>query len=458
MAFALRQARVQSPGGRVSRWARHVRPRLLDAAGLLLVVAVLRQGAFYSPDVVVLPGLVLLLGCARAWGVACRWTRWETSACLFWSILSLVYVGLAAQHGDALAAERAVGCITGLVAGFILARGVEPTEGMVWVIAAQLFSLVTSSVAFIGFSLRIYPLALPAQEHFRLAGTLTYSNATGALLVLLLVFLLVQTPGRLRDVAVFAAATALIATQSRGALLGIIVGCAFLWIFRLQARSLGRPLLLAVALGGWSVLDSAEARGQRWLVLAFLLGLLAQLPPWRVPTTRRRWFLVAVAVAGAPAALFILAGPRAQSVLRGRLGTASVSDRSYEWHAAWTSIGRNVWTGVGPGQLLHLTDGRTAVFVHNEALQVVVDVGLLGGVVAAAALVATFGASYRAGNRVGVAAALGLLGASLFDFPLHLAAITMVAGLVLGVSGWNSGGRSIGSSGKHPKSGCVRSG
>jgi O-antigen ligase len=89
-------------------------------------------------------------------------------------------------------------------------------------------------------------------------------------------------------------------------------------------------------------------------------------------------------------------------------------------------------TGAGPGTPLQLADGRTAQFVHNEPLQIAADSGLIGLALVVLAFAAPLIAR-REGPHVEAAPAILLVfvGCGLVDFPWHLPAITMTAGLLL---------------------------
>jgi O-antigen ligase len=279
----------------------------------------------------------------------------------------------------------------------------------------------------VGLAFRWQPLALPAQNHLRLAGTLTYSNATGALLAMLLVVAVSSPAGRLRDAQLVLITGGLLATQSRGALIAVLVALLLTWR---QLRTAVVPLTLGLILGAIAVAGSG-AQDRQWLLAVAAVALPAA-GAVRIPPIPSRWLVVAGALVGLAIVALAVTSNSLSDVAKSRSGTASVSDRSYEWRAGWAGFRNAPLVGTGPGNRLHLSDGRSARFVHNEPLQIAADSGLVGVALIAIAFVAPL---VRRRAQPGVEAGSAVLSAfvvcALLDFPWHLPAIPMTAGLLL---------------------------
>lgn len=397
-------------------------------AGALVVIASLRRGGFYPPDDLRLPavaGGVAAVAIAVTWrGKAMTRHQWTVVGALL--LFALWWYAVAVDHGDWPLARPVVGSAIGFAACFGIGSTIDADLRRRLRDGAVLFGAMTAAVGLVGLALRIAPLALPAEHHLRLAGTLTYSNATGALLAMLAVVTITAPASRFRDAQLVLITGGLIATQSRASLLALALALA---LVRRHLPTSLVPLILGGLLGLTAVAGSAQARDQPELlgIAALLAGAAAALPTRPVPG---RWL---AAVAAAAGSVLALTSPGFVDVMRTRVGTASVSDRGYEWRAGWEAFLDSPLTGAGPGNRLQLSDGRTARFVHIEPLQVAADAGLVGVVLLLLAFAAP--ALRRRGDaRVDGAPAVlaAFVVGGLLDFPWHLPAITMAAGLLIG--------------------------
>jgi O-antigen ligase len=403
---------------------------LLDAVGAVIVIAIMRKGAFYPPDDLRLPGIAVVVAVAA---VVLTWHEQALrprdvvviGALLAFSIWWYVD---AKQRGSWALSRQAVGSAVGFATCFTVGRTLDERSRHALRGGAVIVGSLVSVVGLVGLALRSQPLALPAQNHLRLAGTLTYSNATGALLAILLVVAVTAPSSRLRDLQLVLISGGLLATQSRGALIAAVVG---LLLTRRHLRVAVIPLVLGLLLGGLAVAGSGSQDRQGLLIVA-TVALPAVAAGVAGRQIGRRSLLVGgVAVVLIGIAGLVFAGSLSDAA-RSRTGTASISDRSYEWRAGWADVRRSPWVGVGPGRRLRLSDGRTARFVHNEPLQVAADAGLLGVALLGLAFA---GPLLRRGDTSRIESATAVLSAfflcGLLDFPWHLPAIPMATGLLV---------------------------
>jgi len=430
-------------------------------AGLLLLAAaaagLLGQGAYYPSaqrPFGVLIAAATLLGLA-AWPPTRDDLRLlpvvPALALAAWAVLAGALVGVAgAGAGPAL-------LLVGLVAVLLVCRRLRQEDREILLAGVIGIGLLVALAGWLGVAGRAGSWAFQAQGLWRASSTLTYPNATAAVLAaisLVVLGRLVGTPG---SVPVTLAATGLLAglaaTMSRAGALGLVVGLvvlAGLGGLRASARaavgpvagalvaltcllpsvpaaSPPRPALALVGLGAGLVLAALVARLPRWPALALLGGLLA------------------AGVAGLLATGGGVAGA-AQTVAEARANFAS-PDRTGALHAALRLVAQHPLTGTGPGHADlrwrgHDHGTQLFAYVHNEYLQVAAELGLVGLVLLAILLVAIARLLWRARatGRPGatwagvVAAAAAFAVHSGFDFVWHLPAIVLTVTLLVGAA------------------------
>ena len=430
-------------------------------AGLLLLAAaaagLLGQGAYYPSaqrPFGVLIAAATLLGLA-AWPPTRDDLRLlpvvPALALAAWAVLAGALVGVAgAGAGPAL-------LLVGLVAVLLVCRRLRQEDREVLLAGVIGIGLLVALAGWLGVADRAGSWAFQAQGLWRASSTLTYPNATAAVLAaisLVVLGRLVGTPG---SVPVTLAATGLLAglaaTMSRAGALGLVVGLvvlAGLGGLRASARaavgpvagalvaltcllpsvpaaSPPRPALALVGLGAGLVLGALVARLPRWPALA-LLGCV-----------------LAAGTAGLLATGGGVAGA-AQTVAEARANFAS-PDRTGALHAALRLVAQHPLTGTGPGHADlrwkgHDHGTQLFAYVHNEYLQVAAELGLVGLVLLAILLVAIARLLWRARatGRPGatwagvVAAAAAFAVHSGFDFVWHLPAIVLTVTLLVGAA------------------------
>jgi hypothetical protein len=322
--------------------------------------------------------------------------------------------------------------------------------------------VVVAMTGWLGVSLHMRPWGLPSQGLWRAASTLTYANATAALLVPLALVALARLTAAPRSVPLTLAATSLLtgagATLSRAGLAAFAAGLLVLcWI--LGARALARAAAGPVAGAGLALLGLVPSlratTPARPLIaaLAVAAGLVIAVLIQRVTGPA---LILPMAGAALAAAFVIYRAPEVHGAIRGlahtRLTLAS-SARSGEAAAALRIIERHPLAGLGPGHATLRWAGAGGLYVdrysHNEYLQVLTDLGIAGAALAAMFLVTVGRLLWRARADLperavwagAVAAATAFLVHSGFDFLWQVPAIPFTVGAIVGLAAHQPSGR-----------------
>jgi O-antigen ligase len=279
---------------------------------------------------------------------------------------------------------------------------------------------------------------------WRASSTLTYPNATAAVLAMAALVCLALRTGDPRARWLGGAATILItglaATLSRAGLGGLGIGLALLVVgigWRPLLRGAVAPLLGAlVATTGLLPSITAHTPTAVTIAVAGLAAAIGVVIGSRVGATR---LVLVIFVAGLAAALVLLFG---------RLGSRFTFDSPDRWGsflAAWELFLHHPVTGVGPGideLVLARTTGGTSVyrFVHNEYLQTLAELGIIGGILLVAFLAMVVRRLWRdraGAGALGVGALAALAALALhagFDFVWHIPAVPLLAAAFVGVA------------------------
>jgi hypothetical protein len=436
-------------------------------------------------DVMVMcPGLLLLMALAAA-----AFGRGAFFSTVQWSTVALI--GLAAAAAVAtralpLADLRSPVVVAGLLlAVWALVRAAAagtPASGLGWVVfglgmaavvsvsrrlsaasrdillgGALAVGVLVALTGWLGVALHLQPWGLPAQGLWRASSTLTYANATAALLVPLALVALARltvTPG---SAYVCLAATGLLtgagATLSRAGVaafaVGLLVLCLVLGPRALVRAGAGPAAGAGVALVGLvpSLRTAAPAR-PLIAALALATGLVMA---WLIHRFTGSALVLPIVGAVLVAVVFVIyRAPEVLSAIRALTHTRftlASSARSGEAAAALRVIDHHPIAGVGPGHaILRWTGPGGSLYVdrysHNEYLQVLTDLGLVGGVLAAM-FVAALGrllwrprvaVSERALWAGAIAASTAFLLHSGFDFLWQVPVIPFTVGAHVGLA------------------------
>jgi len=403
-------------------------------AGLTIVEGV-REGGFWPTDafVVAIAATVLLVLQVAVDRPDRR--GWAVVGSLL--VLDVWWLARAVTAGPVQTFLPLGASILGFAATFAVAGRLERRGREVASQAIAALGAVGALVGFAGLIWRWFPMAMPAQGLWRLSTTLTYSDAAGLVLAVCLLVGLASGPRPwMARVAVCLCAGGLLATQSRGAYVAFVAGCALVPLR--QYRLFLVPLAAGVALGVVSIMTSPSSHAVPWLAAVIVVAVavaIAWVPSTEILRSRRAkqvvlGCVVVVGLIGSAVVLHHAIGLRALS--------PSDGDRAVEWSAAAHQFASSPLVGVGPDRLLqfHAVDGTYAHFAHNEYLQVAADTGLIG-----LALLALVGVSLvRAVRRVDIltsCAAAGLVCLAVggaFDFDWHLPFVGLLGGWVAGLA------------------------
>ncbi|MFD4670801.1 O-antigen ligase family protein [Lentzea sp. NPDC058450] len=311
----------------------------------------------------------------------------------------------------------------------------------------QLLATVVVGVgALVGFSgwvavvWRVPAWTTVAEGLARAASTLTYPNAAAAVMAVAAVLSLVLKTSLLMNVMRFLLCAGIGATMSRAGVIALLVGLGVLAALHGVGETVRTavPPLLGGAVAVAALLPTMRVAEEPRALLA-VAGLLGgALVAVALPRLKKLLIPVAgVAVATAAATAFLFADRLATRV------SFSSPDRSQAAEAAFDLVAQQPLVGTGPGNAIFFFvrgDEGTRVmrYVHNEYLQVLVELGVVGLVlvlaVIGAVLVRMWGGKRSTPLHAGAfAAVVVVLVHSGFDFLWHLPAVLIVAGLCAGL-------------------------
>jgi hypothetical protein len=362
----------------------------------------------------------------------------------------------AGMHASVLAGIRQALLLAGFAAVLITCRRLSECGCELLLDGLIAVGLVLTATGWLGVVLHRRPWGLVAQGLWRASSAITYPNATAAVLVLLALIVVARLVSRPRSKPLGLAATALLtgigATGSRAGMLTVAVGMLVLAALlgpRMLARSVLAPGVgAAIALIGMlPSIPVASPRRPGLAALALLIGLAFGVALPRL--TRRAAAVTASGVAILAVSGICLAAPlsAAARAVSGPRATLASSDRVDAMRAALRLVASSPLTGSGPSQARLIwtrADGTAHVihYAHNEYLQLVAELGLIGGALLAL-LVVVIVRLLRSGHSsgqapplwAGVVAGIAALAAhSGIDFLWHLPAIPLTAAALIGLA------------------------
>ncbi|NUT91356.1 MAG: O-antigen ligase family protein [Saccharothrix sp.] len=272
----------------------------------------------------------------------------------------------------------------------------------------------------------------------RASSTVTYPNAAAALMAACAVFAITSGKNALAGCLLLVGVGA---TLSRAGVVALVVGLVVACVVagpRNVVKRLAAPLVGAlVALAALAPSFPLARPAQVLLAVAGLVVGVAGTYLLEQAGGRVRVAVLAVGVVVAG----LVGAVKLESLLVGRLSLDS-PDRGGALGAAWDLVVAHPVLGVGPGRGWFVWtradgDARVMRYVHNEYVQVLVELGVIGLGLVAFLLVAVVLTVRRraAGPWAGAVAAVAVLVVhSGFDFLWHLPVTLLTAGLLIGLA------------------------
>ena len=302
-------------------------------------------------------------------------------------------------------------------------------------------------LGWLGVALHLPRWTWQGQGLWRASSTLTYPNATAvvlAMLALVVLACLTELPhSTWRVLGATVLLAGLVATLSRAGLLALLVGLLVLAAVRGPApvaRAARAPVLGAavVALGLVPTMTAATARpGPAVLALAAGLAVGAG-------AAVLRWNRVVAAAFALPALSLCLLGWSGIGAITGVRLTVDDPERAASFDAALRIFGEHRLIGAGPSlSTLTWAPGhgtRIYRYAHNEYLQVLAELGIVGGLLLAALLASLLwrlGRRCRSGGAVSAGALAAVVALAVhagFDFVWHIPAIPLLAAALVGLA------------------------
>lgn len=410
----------------------------LDALGaaapivVLIVVGALRKGAFFKPDVVMLP--VLCVAMALVSPPVLRWLRAHplpvllgVTAVAWWVVEAVIW-----RHD--VESWRMPATWVCAATGYGVTRALPMTARKV----------VAAAITFLGLSFAVTGLALvaarsttwtwPDERSLRFQGSLTYPSAIGLYLLITLFASAELWPddtaraARARRVIVGVRALILlgtVATDSRGALAALAV----MLCFRSVRRWLG-PALIAAAVAAPLLLYGQRDGVRPELIAAAVVVALAASG---LPEAMLRKVLPVLAVPALVVAGWLLATQHHD--VSGL--DASWTERGHILSGAGDVLYAHPLFGAGPDPWIptHTLSGAPGIdaFAHNEPLELLISIGVVGALFVVIAFTAVSRTLFEQRSRYAVPLLATVAVAGLVDFVWHFAALGLCAGVVAGI-------------------------
>jgi hypothetical protein len=432
---------------------------LMSGLALLMAfaAAAFGQGAFFS-TVQLFAAVLIALAVALALAArALSWTDLRSTLVLAGLLLATWAMARAAAAGTPASGLDWALFGAGTAAVVTVSRRLDAMSRQMLLGGLFAVGAVVAVTGWLGIALHTQPWGLPSQGLWRAASTLTYTNATAALLVPLALVALACLSVTPRSASLSTAAVCLLtgagATLSRAGAAAFAAGLLVLW-WALGARPLARATAGPVTGAGVALLGlvpslpvTAPAR-PLIAAVAMVGGLVVAVVIQRISG----WALI-LPIAGAALAAVLLVIFRGaefygaiRMVMHTRFTLAS-SARSGEATAALHLIERHPLAGAGPGHATLRWIGPGGAlnidqYSHNEYLQVLTDLGIVGAALAVIFLAAAGRLLWRArAARPGralwagaVAAVTAFLLHSGFDFLWQVPAIPFTIAAIVGLA------------------------
>jgi O-Antigen ligase len=391
----------------------------------LLIVAILRKGAFFRPDIVVSPALTFAL--AMSTPQVRAWCRQHVAAVAAGVVATGWWIGDALLSHHSVDSWRLPSAWLCMVAGYGCARSLPPAGRRVAQAGVAVTGVALAVAGLVLVGVRATLWTLPDERSLRFSGPFTYPSAVGLFLVIALIAGS-EFPST-RPVAFARAVTVLgiVATDSRGAVVGLAVALCF--------RNVRRAIVTAVVaalIGAPLLLLGQRAHSSHILVLAaVVVALVLTLIPDAVVRGVVR--LVAIPAVGIVGWLLVTQHHAVSGF------DASWTERGDILRGAARVFRAHPLLGAGPDPAFaaHTLTGQAGIayFTHNEPVEILISVGIVGALVLAVCGVIVARALVNGRGDLAVPVLASAAVAGLVDFVWHFPALGLAVGLVAGVTG-----------------------
>ena len=407
---------------------------------VLIVVGTMRQGAFFKPDVVVLPCLCLALAFTSP--VVLGWLRDHPLPVLAGVVVTAWWLVDAATWRHPVESWRLAATWLCAAAGYGVARSLPLISRRIVALAVTALGFGLSVAGLILVGSRATAWTWTDERSLRFQGPLTYPSAIGLfLLVTLLASLEVwRTTGNASvddpahsSTAKFATVVravivlGVVSTDSRGAVAGLVVLLCFPWI----RRELGRAIVAALIAAPVLLYGQRDGVRPILLLVAAVLAIgVAVLPKSLIHQASRYLAIPAIVLT-----CWLLATQhRAVSGI-----DASWTERGHILRGAATVVGAHPLFGAGPDPTIptKTLNGLPGIdaFAHNEPLEILLSVGMVGTLVFVIAALVVVRALWAGRSRNAMPVFATALAGGLVDFVWHFPALGLLCGVVAGAGG-----------------------
>ncbi|HZV25243.1 MAG TPA: O-antigen ligase family protein [Acidothermaceae bacterium] len=406
----------------------------LDAVALaapvltLLLVAIIRKGAFFRPDIVVSPALTIAL--ALSVPQVRDWARDHLAAVAAGLLATAWWIGDAELAHHSVDSWRLPAAWVCLATGYGCARSLSAAARRAALIGTAVMGNALAIAGLVLVGVRSTSWTLQDQRSLRFAGPFTYPSAVGLFLVISLIAGTgIDANSQTRRVLNCVRAVTvlgIVSTDSRGAVVGLAVALCF--------RSIRRELttaVIAAVIGAPLLLLGQRTHTSHLLVVAAVIVAagLALIPDGVVHRVVRFVAAPAVCVVG----WLLVTQHHAVSGF-----DASWTERGHILRGAVTVFSKHPLFGAGPDPSFgaHTLTGQAGIayFTHNEPVEILISVGAIGAavlVLCAVVVVRTLAAG-RGSLALPVVVSVGAAG--LVDFVWHFPALGLATGIVAGAS------------------------
>jgi O-antigen ligase/polysaccharide polymerase Wzy-like membrane protein len=388
----------------------------------LLVIAILRKGAFFRPDIVVSPALTVAL--AMSTPQVRAWCRHQLAAVGAGVLATACWIGDAELSHHSIDSWRLPSAWLCLAAGYGCARSLSSAgrRAASAGVAAAGVALAIAGLVLVGVHATLW--TLPDERSLRFSGPFTYPSAVGLFLVIALIAGSEFDAGRGMACARAVTVLGIVATDSRGAVVGLAVALCFRDVRRtlttaVVAAVIGAPLLL---------LGQRMHASRLEIVAAIVVAVgLAFVPDGVIRRVVGFVAIPAVVVVG----WLLVTQHHAVSGF-----DASWTERGHILRGAVTVFAHHPLLGAGPDPAFgaHTLSGQAGIayFTHNEPVEILISVGILGTLVLAGCAVIVWHAVAKGPPTIPVL--MSVAAAGLVDFVWHFPALGLATGIVAGAT------------------------